>query len=446
MNQKTTNTLQSLDAKPTIKQTIVPSILHAVNCAVSTIMPVIILLNSIGMEEALKQDLIQNVFFVSAIGIFLQTLAFKKLGARLPLVMGCNFAFLVTLTSIATAKSYEVMLGSILIGGVVSTFFGFFAKYLNRLISPLTKGLIVFAVGASILTSATANFAGGLANLTFGEAPHFIVAIITVISIILFEIAFKGNIRNLSILFGMIVGFIAAICIGIVDFNSFITPNIISLPKPYIHFKFNLESIITVTLVYLIATTEVIGNTNALTNDVLDRDATNEEINGGVAAVNLSSIIAGFFGVMPLTVYAQNIALVKKTKIVNRYAVGFSSLFLLLFSLFPVVSSIIMLIPNAVLAGSTLALLGSITIAGISLISKCGFSERNITICSISITLGVGLSIVPNILSKAPFIVQTLFTSPVSSIFIISTILEILLPKEENNSKFKKLLYGELIK
>lgn len=444
MTKNKESNLHLLNGHPTFKQVLIPSFIHAFACAISTIMPVIILLNDTSIESSLRQTLIQNAFFVSAFATFLQTMAFKKLGARLPIIMGSNFTFLITLSNILQGKGYDVMLGSIIAGGVISLIFGLFAKYINSLITPLTKGLIVFAVGASIILSATQNFAGG--TQSFGSPENFIIGIITVLSIILFEIIFKGNIKNLSILFGIVIGFITAICFGIIDFTQFALNNIISLPKPYMHYSFDLESIITVSLIYLIGTTEILGNTNALADEILDRDATKDEIIGSVNAFNISSIIAGLFGVIPMTIFSPNIALVKKTKIINRFAVGFSSVFLLIFSIFPFFSSMIIMIPNAVLSGATLTLLGSIIVMGISMISRCGLTERNITISAISITLSVGMGIVPNILDKAPFIIQTLFTSPVSAVFIISSFLQLVIPYEENNNKFRKLLYGEFLK
>ena len=103
---------------------------------------------------------------------------------------------------------------------------------------------------------------------------------------------------------------------------------------------------------------------------------------------------------------------------------------MILAGFFPAVGAVLSTLPEAVLGGCTIMMFGSIVISGIQMLVKCGFSDRNITIASLSLSVGVGFTLVPEIFSNFPQIVQSIFAQNcVAVVFAVALILDLVIPK-----------------
>ncbi|MBQ8931173.1 MAG: purine/pyrimidine permease, partial [Ruminiclostridium sp.] len=243
----------------------------------------------------------------------------------------------------------------------------------------------------------------------------------------------KGHIKQLSVLFGLIVGYILAICIGKVDFSQLSSVGIVSAPSllPATP-RFDIGAIISVAVIYLVSATETIGDTSALAGAVFDRTPTDKEISGSLACDGFISAISGLFGCMPITSFSQNIGLVAMTKVINRFTIATGALVMIIAGFFPVIGAVLSTLPEAVLGGCTIMMFGSIVISGIQMLTKCGFSERNITIASLSLSIGVGFTLVPDIFRNFPQIIQSIFAQNcVAVVFLLAIILNLILPKDK---------------
>ena len=144
------------------------------------------------------------------------------------------------------------------------------------------------------------------------------------------------------------------------------------------------------------------------------------------------SVVAGLFGCTPITSFSQNVGLSAMTKVVNRFAIATGACILILGGLFPLVGSLLATIPQAVLGGCTIMMFGSILFAGFQMMARCGFSQRNMIIVSLSLSVGLGFTSVTQLFSIFPQIVQTVFAENcVAVVFLLAVILNLVLPKEK---------------
>lgn len=218
---------------------------------------------------------------------------------------------------------------------------------------------------------------------------------------------------------------------GVVDFSGFKDASIIALPS-LMPFKpeFNADAILSVVLIFLVSATETIGDTSALAMSGLDRDATPKEVSGSLACDGFISALSSVFGCLPITSFSQNVGLVAMTKVVNRFTIGLGALIMILAGIFPIFGVLLATLPDAVLGGCTIMMFGTIVVSGLQMISKCGYSQRNITIAALSLSTGIGFTQVPEIFNIFPQLVQNIFAENcVAVVFLVAIILNLVLPK-----------------
>lgn len=161
----------------------------------------------------------------------------------------------------------------------------------------------------------------------------------------------------------------------------------------------NVNAIVSVTLIFLVSATETIGDTSALAVSGLGRDATTKETSGSIACDGFVSALSSVFGCLPITSFSQNVGLVAMTKVVNRFTIATGAVIMILAGIFP-------------------------------MLGRCGYTQRNITITALSLSIGLGFTQVPEIFAIFPRIVQTVFAENcVAVVFIVAIILNLVLPK-----------------
>lgn len=189
----------------------------------------------------------------------------------------------------------------------------------------------------------------------------------------------------------------------------------------------NVNAIVSVTLIFLVSATETIGDTSALAVSGLGRDATTKETSGSIACDGFVSALSSVFGCLPITSFSQNVGLVA---IVNRFTIATGAVIMILAGIFPIFGAVLATLPDAVLGGCTIMMFGTIVVSGIQMLGRCGYTQRNITITALSLSIGLGFTQVPEIFAIFPRIVQTVFAENcVAVVFIVAIILNLVLPK-----------------
>ncbi len=432
LNFRKMSNLYQLDGRVPIVQAVPFGLQHVLAMFVSNITPIIILASVVGLEQGLSASLIQNCMIIAGIGTLVQLYPVWRIGSRLPIVMGISFTFLSLAIVIATSQGMGTLMCAVVIGGIVEGVLGLFPKYWTKLIPHVVAATVVTAIGFSLLPIGANSFAGGQGAADFGSAQNWLVGSITLLACLLTQVFAHGILRSLSVLVGLIVGYITAVCMGMVDFSGLSGVGVIALPNfmPF-QLEFDLGATLSIIAIFLVSATETIGDTSALANGALGRNPHKSELGAAVACDGFVSSIAGLFGCTPITSFSQNVGLAAMSKVVNRFTIATGAVIMILGGIFPVIGTLLTTIPQAVLGGCTVMMFGSILFAGFNMMSRCGFSQRNMVIASLSLSVGLGFTQATQMFSIFPDIVKTVFAENcVAVVFLLAVLLNLVLPKD----------------
>lgn len=407
---------------------------HVLAMFVSNITPIIILANVVGMNPQLSAVLIQNCMVIAGIGTLVQLYPIWRIGSRLPIVMGISFTFLSLNIFIATSQGMGVLIGAVIIGGLVEGLLGLFAKYWIKLVPHLVAATVVTAIGFSLLPIGANSFAGGVGAEDFGSMQNWIVGSFTLLVCLGFQVFAKGFFRSLSVLFGLIAGYILAACMGMVNFSDMENVGFVSLPQ-LLPFKpeFEIGAILSIIAIYMVSATETIGDTSALCNGALHRNPHKIEMGASISCDGFVSSLAGLFGCTPITSFSQNVGLAAMSGVVNRFAIATGACIMILGGIFPAIGMVLTTIPQAVLGGCSIMMFGSIMFAGFGMMSRCGFSNRNMIIVSLSLSIGLGFTQASGMFTIFPQMFRTIFAENcVAVVFVLAVLLNLILPNKEN--------------
>lgn len=379
--------------------------------------------------------LIQNCMIIAGIGTLLQLYPLGFLGSGLPVVMGLSFTFLAACMT-AASKDYGIMIGSIIVGGCFEGILGLTAKYWRKIITPILSACVVVSIGLSILSVGVSSFASSPAY-PLGSWQNLLVAVITLGAALFFHTTLKGIAKQLYVLFGMIVGYIVSIFFGMVNFGKMASTihslGIIAVPQ-LVAFKprFQIGSILSFCLIFIVSAVETIGDTTATCTGGLGRDITGKEVSGSLCVDGfISAVSGGVFGCSPITSFSQNVGLISMTHVVNRFCIMFGALAMILGGLFPPIGAFFTTLPDCVLGGCTIIMFGSIMMSGIKMMHDAGMNNRNTLIAATSLCLGVGVTQVKGFFGHMPSVVGDIFANNmVAGVFVVGLILELCLPKD----------------
>lgn len=401
---------------------------HVLAMFVANITPIIILAGILNFGPEFKANLVQNAMMIAGLGTLVQLFPIWKIGARLPIVMGVSFTFLSVAIGVSTKFGYGTMMCAVIVGGIVEGLIGLFAKYWIRIITPVIAATIVTAIGFSLLPIGATSFAGGEGAVDFGSADNWIVGSVTLLSCLAFSAFTKGFYKSVSILFGLLTGYVLALCMGMVDFSVLKGCRAVSFPViPMLgqefHLQFNLGAVLSFVVIYLVSATETIGDTTVLVSSGLHRKASGKEMSGALACDGFISSLSGVLGCTPITSFSQNVGLVKMTGVVNRGAIATGAAVMIVAGIFPAFGALLCTVPQCVLGGCTIMMFGSIIMAGIEMLSRCELNAHNISVVTLSLAVGLGFPQVDGMFDIFPQIIQDVFAQNcVAIVFVIALI------------------------
>ena len=427
--------IYKLDGRVPIGKAIPFGLQHILAMFVSNLAPITMIAGAakVPVTGAELGMLLQNAMFAAGIATMIQLYPLWKIGSRLPVVMGVSFTFVTVLSTISANYGYPAVIGAVLIGGLFEGTLGLFAKYWRKIISPIVAASVVTAIGFSLFTVGARSFGGGYAT-DFGSMSNLLLGLITLATCLLWNMFAKGYLKQLSVLAGLIVGYVVAIFMGKVDLSMIMSGGIIALPhllpiKP----EFHAGAIMSACIIFMVSAAETIGDTSALVAGGLGREITGEEISGSLACDGYGSFISGLFGCPPVTSFSQNVGLVAMTKVVNRFTIMTGAVAMILAGLFPPIGNFFASLPQSVLGGCTIMMFGTILTSGMQMIANCGFSQRNITIVAMALSIGIGFTTTSESGIWAGFspVVQSVFSANgVAVVFVVANIMNLILPKE----------------
>lgn len=427
-----TSNIYQLDGRVPLGTAIPFGLQHVLAMFVANLTPITMIGAASGLDSAQIAVLLQNAMFVAGIATLIQLYPVWRVGSRLPIVMGVSFTFVTILSYIGASYGYQTVVGSVLVGGLIEGTLGLLAKYWRRIITPVVAASVVTAIGYSLFTVGTRSFGGGYTE-DFGSAHNLILGTITLVTCLLFNILAKGYLKQLSVLAGLIVGYVAALLTGAVDLSQIFSGGFVSLPRPLPYMpEFHLGAIASTTIIFLVSAAETIGDSTAVVSGALGREIETREISGSIACDGYASAISGLFGCPPVTSFSQNVGLINMTGVVNRFTIMTGAACMILAGLLPPIGNFFASLPESVLGGCTLMMFGTILVSGIQMISKAGFSQRNVTIVALSLAIGIGFTSASEtqIWSTFPQVIQDVFAANcVAVVFVMSIVLSLILPK-----------------
>ncbi len=443
--------LFQLNGIPPLGMSISLALQHLVAMIVGCVTPAIIIANALGLPQSERVLLIQVSLVMSAVTTLIELFPIGgKLGSGLPVMFGISFAYLPSMQAIVGGGGdIATIAGAMIVGGIVAAVVGVFVKKIRRFFPPIITGTVVFTIGLSLYPTAINYMAGGAGNtyevvvlrkgltsaLVHGSWQNWAVAAFTLIVVMVMSNKGKGICKLAAILLGMIAGYIVAAVFGMVDLSEVRDAAWFSLPQ-FMHFgiKFEFSACIALALLFAINAIQAIGDLTATTVGGLNREPTDQELQGGIVTYGLTNVLSAFFGSLPTATYSQNVGIVTTNKVVNRVVFALAGGFLLLAGLIPKFSAILTTIPQCVLGGATITVFSTIAMTGMKLIASETISPRNTTIVGLSAALGVGISQSSSALSQFPESITIIFgKTPVVIATIMAVLLNLILPQENKD-------------
>lgn len=443
--------LFQLNGIPPLGMSISLALQHLVAMIVGCVTPAIIIANALGLPQSERVLLIQVSLVMSAVTTLIELFPIGgKLGSGLPVMFGISFAYLPSMQAIVGGGGdIATIAGAMVVGGIVAAVVGVFVKKIRRFFPPIITGTVVFTIGLSLYPTAINYMAGGTGNtyevvvlrkgltsaLVYGSWQNWAVAAFTLIVVMIMSNKGKGICKLAAILLGMIAGYIVAAVFGMVDLSEVRDAAWFSLPR-FMHFgiKFEFSACIALALLFAINAIQAIGDLTATTVGGLNREPTDQELQGGIVTYGLTNVLSAFFGSLPTATYSQNVGIVTTNKVVNRVVFALAGGFLLLAGLIPKFSAILTTIPQCVLGGATITVFSTIAMTGMKLIASETISPRNTTIVGLSAALGVGISQSSSALSQFPESITIIFgKTPVVIATIMAVLLNLILPQENKD-------------
>lgn len=434
---KEQNMIYSLDGKPPLKIAIPLGMQHILAMFTGNIAPIIIICNVLQIPIEQKTLMIQCAMLVAGLVTLVCLYPIGPVGARLPLVVGTSFAFVPT--AIAVGKMYGIagVLGASMVGSLAEVFLGVYLKKLRKFFPPLVTGVVLIAIGMSLMPVGINYFAGGVGAKDFGSPQNLFLGFTVMTIVVLLQRFGKGMFNLSSMLIALVIGYMIAIPMGKINFVNIANAGWMSFPMPMqLGLEFHLDAIIKFALVYLVVGLETLGNVSAITLGGANREATDKEMSGAVIADALGSAFGALFNVLPNTAYGQNAGIVAMTGVMNRFCVATGAVFLIIAGFFPKFGAVCAAMPSSVLGGAVVLVFAMITISGIKMIGRgTGLDSRNSLILAVALGLGLGFPMVPAALEFMPGFMKFFFEDAVVASGITALILNIVLPASKQPEK-----------
>lgn len=337
-----------------------------------------------------------TVLFFNGIGTLIYALITKK---SIPAYLGSSFAFLApTFLLFSEGYSFQTVQGGFVASGLVFSIVAIIIGYtgtgwINKLFPPAAMGAIVTIIGLELASTAAdmAGFPVGGSNSPELNTTWVIVSMVTLITVILSNVLLRGFLKVIPILIGVVVGYITACFMGLVDFNSINNAAFFTVPQIKIA-KFDMTAILTILPATFVVIAEHIGHLK-VTSSIVGKDLTkNPGLHRSLLGDGLSTVISGMFGSVPTTTYGENIGVMALTKVYSVYVICGAGIISIILGFSGKLSAIINTIPTPVVGGVSLLLFGSIATSGLRTFieEKVDFSKsRNLILTSVIFMIGL---------------------------------------------------------
>ncbi|GGK54920.1 nucleobase:cation symporter-2 family protein [Amphritea balenae] len=388
--------------------------------------------------------LVSMALIVSGVGTFIQARRIGPVGSGLLCIQGTSFAFLASILAagfIVKSKGgsaddiLAMIFGICAVGAFVEIGLSFVIEKLKRIITPIVTGIVISIIGLSLIKVGMTDLAGGFGAEDLGSPHNLAVGGSVLVTVVILNRFHNPMIRMSAIMIGMIVGYIIALLLGMVDFNRVTEVPVLSLPVPFRYgFDFEFSVFIPIAIIYLVTAIETSGDLTAnsmVSDQPVKGPVYIARIKGGVLGDGINSLIAATFNTFPNTTFSQNNGVIQLTGVASRYVAYFIAGFFVLLGLFPIIGALLQTLPKPVLGGATLIMFGTVAAAGMRIIASADLDRRDLMIMAVSFGLALGVDGVPEVISSFPEILQVIFGSSITVGGLTAIVLSLVLQKEK---------------
>jgi len=349
--------------------------------------------------------LINADLFACGVATLIQSVGIWKFGIRLPVIMGVTFVAVGPIAAMAsTGITITDVFGAVIAAGVFTVAVAPLAGRLVRYFPPVVTGTIILVIGVTLLRIGINWAGGGIGARNFGDPLNLVIMLLVLVTILGINRLFDGFVASIAVLLGLLIGFVVAIALGLVDFAGLRDADWFALVHPF-RFglpTFDLYAIATLCIVMIVTMVESTGMFLAL-GEICERNIGAAEIARGLAADGLGTIIGGVFNTFPYTSFSQNVGLVGVTGVRGRWVVATSGAILIAFGLFPKMGSVVASIPQPVLGGAALVMFGMVAATGIRILARVDYASRyNPLIIAVSVAVGMIPLVAPAFFAQLP--------------------------------------------
>ena len=420
--------LLDVNEKPEIAKWIILAIQHVFAMFGATIL-VPILVNSTAGQEVLT---IPVALVTSGIGTLIYILCTK---GKSPVYLGSSFAFIAPLAAAYLKGGISGAMTGILVIGLIyvvfATIIHFIGKnWINKLLPHIVIGPMIMIIGLGLAPNAISQI--GLGTESQIEWKGIIVALITFLTTAIIMVRGKGFLKIVPFLVGIVTGYVASICLGLVDFTPVAEAAFFSMPNfiiPFVDYVPSFSALLTIAPIALVTMAEHIGDHTALSTIIGKDLLKNPGLDRTLLGDGIATFVAGILGGPANTTYGENTSVVGMTKIASVWVIGLAAIIAICLGFLGKFTAIISTIPEPVLGGVSLLLYGFIAINGLKVLieKQIDFGKsKNIVVASTMLVLGLGgaaISIVSGDLS--------ITISGMSLAATVGIILNLLLPEEK---------------
>lgn len=403
---------------------------HVLTMYGGIIAPPIIVGNAIGADPDAIALLIASCLFIGGLATILQSVGIPFFGSKLPLVQGTSFASVATMTAIVAGDgTINEIFGAVLAASAMGFLITPFFAQIIRFFPPVVTGIVITAIGLSLIPVAGNWIMGGNAAAPdYGSVQGVGLAALTLLVVIILSKVGSGMVSRLAILFGLIIGTVIAIPMGLADFSGVFSGQIFAIPTPFAFGwpEFHVASIISMFIVVLVILTETAADILAV-GEITGSKVNSRRIANGLRADMVSSMVSPVFNSFTQSAFAQNVGLVAITGVKSRFVVAAGGVILVVLGALPVLGRVAGAIPMPVLGGAGIVLFGTVAASGIRTLSKVSYKDNmNLVIVATSLAFGLLPVVKTDIYSQFPTWFDTIFHSGISSAAIMAILLNII--------------------
>ena len=411
-----TDLIYGVEDRPPFKDALFAALQHLLAIFVAIITPPLIIASALKLDVEKTSFLVSMSLFASGVSTFIQCRRFGVIGARLLCIQGTSFSFIGPIIATGMVGGLPLIFGSCMAAAPIEMIVSRTFKYLRNIITPLVSGIVVLLIGLSLIKVGIVSCGGGYAamdNGTFATWENLSIAALVLLSVLFFNRCGNKYLRMSSIVLGLCLGYGLAFALGKVDMSALNVEMLMSfnIPQPFKYgVDFNVSSFIAIGLVYLITAIEATGDVTAnsmISGLPIEGDSYLKRVSGGVMADGFNSFLAGVFNSFPNSIFAQNNGIIQLTGVASRYVV--------LLGLFPIVGAVFSLMPDPVLGGATLLMFGTVAAAGIRIVSSQEIGRKETLVLAVSLSLGLGVELMPDVLQQAPEAIRSIFSSGITT-------------------------------